>query len=62
MAMRLQEPSTLAEAQKLISKVMRAGEHFHQSRQLHTSNPKPEKAEATQSIDNLIREVRKISL
>ncbi|KRX83645.1 RNA-directed DNA polymerase -like protein [Trichinella sp. T6] len=62
MAMLLQEPSTLAEAWKLVSKVMRAGEDFHQGRQLHTSNPKPEKAEATQSIDNLIREMRKISL
>ncbi|KRX18484.1 hypothetical protein T07_11949 [Trichinella nelsoni] len=41
---------------------MRAEEDFHQRRQSHTGNPKPEKTEATQSIDDLIREVRKLSM
>ncbi|KRY20279.1 U6 snRNA-associated Sm-like protein LSm6, partial [Trichinella patagoniensis] len=62
MAMLLQEPPTLAEARKLVSKVMRAEEDFHQSRQSHTSNPKPEKTEVAQSIEALIREVGKLSL
>ncbi|KRX24424.1 Retrovirus-related Pol polyprotein from transposon [Trichinella nelsoni] len=62
LAIRLQEPTTLTEARRLVSKVMRSEEDFHQRRQTHTGNPKPEKTEATQSIDDLIREVRKISL
>ncbi|KRY37262.1 hypothetical protein T01_10011 [Trichinella spiralis] len=62
LAIRLQEPQTLAEAQKLVSKVRRAEEDFHQSRQLHTGNPKLEKSEVTQSINALIREVGKLSL
>ncbi|KRZ17530.1 hypothetical protein T11_13191 [Trichinella zimbabwensis] len=62
LAMRLQEPPTLAEARKLVSKVVRAEEDFHQSQQSHTSNPKPEKTEVAQSIDALIREVGKLSL
>ncbi|KRY40117.1 U6 snRNA-associated Sm-like protein LSm6 [Trichinella spiralis] len=57
MAMWLQEPPTFAEARKLVSKVMRAEEDFHQSRQSHTSNPKPEKTELAQSIEALIREI-----
>ncbi|KRZ61377.1 hypothetical protein T02_8512 [Trichinella nativa] len=62
LAIRLQEPQTLAEAQKLVSKVMRGEEDFHQSRQLHTGNPKLEKTEVAQSINALIREVGKLSL
>ncbi|KRX37808.1 hypothetical protein T05_7745 [Trichinella murrelli] len=62
LAIRLQEPATLTEARRLVSKVMRAEEDFHQRRQSHTGNPKPEKTEATQSIDDLIREVRKVSM
>ncbi|KRZ87354.1 hypothetical protein T08_8723 [Trichinella sp. T8] len=62
LAIRLQEPATLTEARRLVSKVMRAEENFHQRRQSHTGNPKPEKTEATQSIDDLIREVRKVSM
>ncbi|XP_003378139.1 small nuclear ribonucleoprotein F, partial [Trichinella spiralis] len=57
MAMWLQEPPTFAEARKLVSKVMRAEEDFHQSRQSHTSNPKQEKTELAQSIEALIREI-----
>ncbi|KAL1239545.1 Pyruvate kinase [Trichinella pseudospiralis] len=45
LAMRLQEPQTLAEARKLVSKVVQAEEDFHQSRQSDTRNPKPEKTE-----------------
>ncbi|KRX58151.1 hypothetical protein T09_446 [Trichinella sp. T9] len=62
LAIRLQEPATLTEARRLVSKVMRAEEDFHQRRQSHTGNPKPEKTEATQSIDDLIREVKKVSM
>ncbi|KRY74865.1 hypothetical protein T4A_1222 [Trichinella pseudospiralis] len=54
LAMRLQEPQTLAEARKLVSKVVQAEEDFHQSRQSDTRNPKPEKTEVAQSIDALI--------
>ncbi|KRZ97740.1 hypothetical protein T08_7966 [Trichinella sp. T8] len=41
---------------------MRGEEDFHQSRQLHTGNPKLEKTEVAQSINALIREVGKLSL
>ncbi|KRX34747.1 hypothetical protein T05_292 [Trichinella murrelli] len=61
LAIRLQEPATITEARGLVSKVMQA-EDFHQRRQTHISNPKSEKTEATQPKDDLIREVRKISL
>ncbi|KRX55341.1 hypothetical protein T06_8042 [Trichinella sp. T6] len=62
LAIRLQEPTTLTEAQRFVTKVMRSEEHFHQRRQTHTGNSKPEKTETTQSIDDFIREVRKLSL
>ncbi|KRZ81808.1 Retrovirus-related Pol polyprotein from transposon, partial [Trichinella sp. T8] len=62
LAIRLQEPATLTEARRLVSKVMRAEENFQQRRQMRTGNPKPEKTEATQPMEDLIREVRKISL
>ncbi|XP_003369106.1 hypothetical protein Tsp_04532 [Trichinella spiralis] len=41
---------------------MRAEEDFHQRQQTHIGNPKPEKTEATQHMDDLICEVNKISL
>ncbi|KRZ82402.1 Retrovirus-related Pol polyprotein from transposon [Trichinella sp. T8] len=56
LAIRLQEPATLTEARRLVSKVMRAEEDFHQRRQTRTGNPKPEKTEATQPMEDLIRE------
>ncbi|KRX45518.1 hypothetical protein T05_11350 [Trichinella murrelli] len=62
LAIRLREPATLTEARRLVSKVMRAEEDFQQRRQRRTGNPKPEKTEATQLMEDLIREVRKISL
>ncbi|KRX51502.1 Retrovirus-related Pol polyprotein from transposon, partial [Trichinella sp. T9] len=61
LAIRLQEPATLTEARRLVNKVMRAEENFQQRRQMRTGNPKPEKTEATQPMEDLIREVRKIS-
>ncbi|KRY60006.1 hypothetical protein T03_1301 [Trichinella britovi] len=62
LAIRLHEPVTLSEARRLVSKVMRAEEDFHQRRQTRTGNPKSEKTEATQLMEDLIREVRNISL
>ncbi|XP_003369349.1 zinc knuckle protein [Trichinella spiralis] len=62
LAIRLQEPATLTEAQTLVSKVMRAEEDFHQRQQTRTGNPKPEKTEATPTMEDLIREVKKIFL
>ncbi|KRZ69679.1 Transposon Ty3-G Gag-Pol polyprotein [Trichinella papuae] len=62
LAIRLREPATLTEARRLVGKVMRAEEDFQQRRQTRTGNPKPEKTEATQPMEDLIREVRKISL
>ncbi|KRY92497.1 hypothetical protein T4D_16255 [Trichinella pseudospiralis] len=59
LAMRLQEPQTLAEARKLVSKVVQAEADFHQSRQSDTRNPKPEKTEVAQSIDALIHARRR---
>ncbi|KRZ55916.1 Transposon Ty3-G Gag-Pol polyprotein [Trichinella nativa] len=56
LAIRLQEPTTLTEAQRFVTKVMRSEEHFHQRRQTHTGNSKPEKTETTQSIYDFIRE------
>ncbi|KRY00749.1 hypothetical protein T12_10994, partial [Trichinella patagoniensis] len=56
LAIRLQEPATLTEARRLVSKVMRAEENFQQRRQTRTGNPKPEKTEATQPMEDLIRE------
>ncbi|KRY26579.1 DNA primase large subunit [Trichinella spiralis] len=61
-AIRLQEPANLTKARRLVSKVMRAEEDFHQRQQTHIGNPKPEKTEATQHMDDLICEVNKISL
>ncbi|KRY23967.1 Retrovirus-related Pol polyprotein from transposon, partial [Trichinella patagoniensis] len=57
LAIRLYEPATLSEARRLVSKVMRAEEDFHQRRQTRTGNPKSEKTEATQLMEDLIREV-----
>ncbi|KRX13995.1 hypothetical protein T07_7059 [Trichinella nelsoni] len=62
LAIRLQEPATLTEARRLDSKVMRTEEDFHQRQQTRTGNPKPEKTEATQPMEDLIHEVRKNSL
>ncbi|KRZ50459.1 Retrovirus-related Pol polyprotein from transposon 17.6 [Trichinella nativa] len=52
LAIRLREPATLTEARRLVNK----------RRQRRTGNPKPEKTEATQLMEDLIREVRMISL
>ncbi|XP_003369373.1 reverse transcriptase family protein [Trichinella spiralis] len=54
LAIRLQEPATLTEAQILVSKVMRAEKDFHQRQQTRTGNPKPEKTEATPTMEDLI--------
>ncbi|XP_003369678.1 retrotransposon gag protein [Trichinella spiralis] len=51
LAIRLQEPETLTEARRLVSKVMQAEEDFHQRRQSHTGNPKPEKTEVHRQLD-----------
>ncbi|KRX18489.1 hypothetical protein T07_5950 [Trichinella nelsoni] len=52
MAIRLQKPTTLTEARKLVNK----------RRQSDTGNPKPGKTEATQSIDAWMCKVSKLSL
>ncbi|KRZ40579.1 hypothetical protein T4C_14157 [Trichinella pseudospiralis] len=45
---------TLADAQKLASRIIYAEEDFQERRELHTGDTKAEKTETVQSIDALI--------
>ncbi|KRZ79957.1 hypothetical protein T10_3024, partial [Trichinella papuae] len=56
-AIRLQEPLTLAEARKLAIRIIQVEEDFQERQQPRAGITKPEKAEAAQSIDALIREM-----